>query len=432
MAACAQIDGMLQGYIDGELKSSDRLLVEQHVGDCATCAMQLRRHQRFNVRMFELHAPYRLARDLAPSIIDHLPDMEHTPIDVAGLNWRAKHPDGLLGRLGEFVPVAAALLLVVLAAVLSYTWPHPAVRSDALGVVTHRQGEYADRLAAATGERSPALLKSFIDAGQRFETGEGTTLMLSVGGPSEIRLNEQTRIVVIDERRIAVEKGQVQLSVGKARRPFEVTTPSGDIRVFGTVFDVRVLADNRTVVTVEDGEVQVEHKEFPSVFRSLLPGQQVDVIPGSAVLNTLQVDVTETMGWARAIVANKDASVLFEEAVLAHSQPSQLTGGGAYFVATQGRPFDSIVLRWKENDALADRCAYNVYVYSGTNKEPLFSGRIPRAALKDPAQHSFVIQNAAAISEYPQIIIVQLVPDFSSGSVETQFEDEFNVVLKPQ
>ena len=382
--------------------------------------------------MFELHAPYRLARNLVPSIIEHLPDMEHTPLDVAGLNWRAKHPDGILGRMGKFVPVAAALLLVVLAAVLSYTWPQPAARTDALGIVTQRHGEFADRLARETGERVPALLKSYVEAGERFETGEGTTLMLSVGGPSEIRMNAETRIVVIDERRIAVEKGQVQLSVGKARRPFEVTTPSGDIRVFGTVFDVQVLGDNRTVVTVEEGEVQVEHKEFPSVFRRLLPGQQVDVVPGNASLATLQVNIADTMDWADAVVANKAASELFEEAVLANSKPSQLTGGGAYFVATQGRPFDSIVLRWKQSDSLADRCAYDVYVYSGKN-EALFSGRIPRSALTDSGQTSFVLQNAATnIAEHPQIIIVQLVPDFSSGSVETEFEDEFNVVLKPQ
>ncbi len=431
MAACSQIDGLLQGYIDGELRSSDRLLLEQHVADCPACASLLRRHQRFNARMFELHAPYRLARNLVPSIVEHLPDMEHTPVDVVGLNWRAKHPNGLLGRLGQFVPVAAALLLVVLAAVLSYTWPEPAVRGDALGVVTHRQGEFADRLAKDTGERVPALLKSYVEAGERFETGEGTTLMLSVGGPSEIRMNENTRIFVTDERRIAVEMGQVQLSVGKARRPFEVTTPLGDIRVFGTIFDVQVLPDNRTVVTVEEGEVQVEHKEYPSVFRRLRPGQQVDVVPGSATLSTLQVDIADSMSWAKAVLPNKEANELFEKAVLANSQPSQLTGGGAYVVATQGRPFDSIVLRWKKGEASVDRCAYDVYVYSGEDKE-LFSGRIPRSALMDPGQASFVLQNAAAITEHPQVIIVQLVPDFSSGSVETEFEDEFNVVLKPQ
>ena len=116
MASCTQIDGLLQGYIDGELGASERVILEQHVSECATCAALLRRHQRSSAALFEAYSGDRLTRDLSAQVLEHLPELESSRENVEDLNWRAKHPGYFHGRMRQIVPAAAAVLLVVLGA----------------------------------------------------------------------------------------------------------------------------------------------------------------------------------------------------------------------------------------------------------------------------------------------------------------------------
>ncbi len=83
---------------------------------------------------------------------------------------------------------------------------------------------------------------------------DGTNV--TVGASSKIEVDFSG-----DVRRVALSSGEVYFDVAPdAAKPFIVTTPSGDIRVVGTAFNIRVAGD-RTVVTVTEGKVDVSRSE---------------------------------------------------------------------------------------------------------------------------------------------------------------------------
>lgn len=420
MASCTQIDNLLQAYIDNELGHSERVILQEHLAECSTCREMLRRHRRSSALIFESFSEFRLSRDLTKSVLENLPEMEFPPIDVAVLNRRTKHPALLREKVFRWMPIAAAVLLVILAGVIKENWPNPAVSDDMLGVVTFSEG-FATRIAPDSEERTPAKLKSFAFAGERYETGGDSQLMLTLVGPTELRLNENSRVLIHHDRKIRVEKGQVLLNVGKGKRLFKVLTPNGDITVFGTTFDVKVNQDQTTIV-VEEGEVLVE-LENESLFGILKRGQQVDIVLGQDTpLVPKRVDVAAATRWARRIVADEEAKVLFTSKILPRHKSEEATGESVYRIRTNGQTVKSIVLEWEPSMFTINHCAYDVYVYTFKD-EPLFKGRIPRHSFTDMSRTQFEIVNTNSGRADVDQILVKLVPDYSEGGVETVFKE---------
>lgn len=420
MASCTQIDNLLQAYVDDELGHSERVILQEHLADCAPCRKLLQSHRRSSALIFETFAEHRLSRDLTKGVLEHLPEMAYPPIDVAVLNMRTKHPAVVREKIFRWVPVAAAILLVILAGVIRENWPSPTLSDEILGVVTFSEG-FANRIARDNAERTPATLKSFALPGERYETGGDSRLMVTLLGPTEVRLNENSRILIHDDRKISVERGQVFLDVGKARRLFKVLTPSGDITVFGTTFDVRVEPE-KTSVVVERGEVQIE-LENESLFGVLRPGQQVDVVLGqSAPLAPKWVNVATVTRWAKRIVADEEAQVLFTNKIMARHKTVEVSGESVYRIRTNGQIIKSIVFEWEANLFSFGRCGYDVYVYT-LKDEPLFRGTIPGSSLSDLSKTSYEIVNSEAARANIKQVLVKLVPDYSGGGIETAFKE---------
>ena len=57
METCRLIEGMLSGYLDGELTQQDRQRVEVHVGTCADCAKTLAELERLRQGIGDLAPP---------------------------------------------------------------------------------------------------------------------------------------------------------------------------------------------------------------------------------------------------------------------------------------------------------------------------------------------------------------------------------------
>jgi len=64
---------MLQAWMDGELGQAERVILEQHVAECAFCTATLRRHQRSAAMLFEGLSDFRLKRDLRQSVLEIRP-----------------------------------------------------------------------------------------------------------------------------------------------------------------------------------------------------------------------------------------------------------------------------------------------------------------------------------------------------------------------
>lgn len=104
---------------------------------------------------------------------------------------------------------------------------------------------------APTGSSGVETLATSVAQRQSFTLSDGTRVELNA--QTSLRV-ENTR----DERRVRLASGQAYFAVAKdASRPFIVETPTGSVRVTGTVFDVRTDKVSELDVTVVEGSVQV-------------------------------------------------------------------------------------------------------------------------------------------------------------------------------
>ena len=411
----------MQARIDGELKPSERVIVDQHMAGCKRCRSLMRQQQSTAALMFEALFDYRLKQDLCQGILDHLPEMQHPcPEAPPGTNWRHESPRSR--RSWQFAMAAAVAVLVMMAGVLYEAWPNDDASGPSIGVVTQADGVVTCNRYG--GRRMMAVaVKALIPCGRRLETGPDSTMMITLRGPTNIKLDENTSITVSDDRKVDVRAGRVLLDVSREEREFRVATPMGDITVLGTVFQVEIEGDTATV-TVEEGKVRVENEGGAE---ELEPGEQVDMIGGDRVLQAVAVDVASRVQWAEAIQADPEAYVLFRNEVqprrIAEMEAEQVffilaSKAGAY------RQISSIRFNWETDVRTAGRahCGYDVLVYhvSGGKKLSLFQAHIDGDVFEDEARHSCEIHPAKPISGIG-MLFVKVVPDYFEGDAETSF-----------
>ncbi|PCJ65852.1 MAG: hypothetical protein COA73_01720 [Candidatus Hydrogenedentota bacterium] len=409
---------MLQAHLDGELSSSEQVILDGHLSACPECQALLERHRHSTVELYETLAPLKLSRNLTQSVLDHLPEMEYTLLDVSGLNKRAKNPRIYRERMSRLVPIAAAGLLVFLAFLISKSWPsYDDPLQSPIGMVTALNGTVA-YIQADHIERTPASLQGLTLKGDRYETNAHSQMMISLAGGSHIKLDENSRICIYDDRKIRIEKGQVFFDIGKDSRIFKVLTPSGDITVFGTSFNVEVSPES-TSIAVREGEVQVD---IDDLFRQIAPGQGIHVSPGITVLKPYTVDIESKTSWTNSIHPDDTAVLAYQSSIKSNTSSQKVMGHSGYLLQNiNNRRIKQLEFSWKPNVALAgDRAGYLVYVYS-ENNEPIFKSYIDAAKLSNAGLTTLTLPNNTSESINARQAYVKLIPDFSSGSVETQF-----------
>lgn len=354
MASCTRIEKCLQAQIDGELGDSERVILEQHIAECPHCAGLLREQQWLTALVFEALSPDRLNHAIRQDVLDRLPEMEVPNQEIDALNWRAKHPHKWRNRIAHLTPAVAAVVLVFLTIVLRFSYPENTtyrdiyrVEREAIGVVTQVVGE-PTRIALEETRRMRATLAALARSGDRFETAEGTQMMLSLRGPTVLKLDENTRVKVTDSRQVSVDYGTIWLDVAQDGSLFKVITPAGLVTVFGTVFSVQV-KDGRTTVTVERGHVQVESGEY---LYQLRRNQQVVVSLTEAPIGPLKVDAKAIHKWADAIRADGDSQDAFTRLVQNMEETAELPGRINFVIYTveEGRPreIDAIRVSWEK------------------------------------------------------------------------------------
>ena len=410
---------MLQAWIDRELGQAERIILEEHLVGCKQCATLLRQQQRSAVMLFETLSEHKLQRDFRKSVMENLPEMAPLRIDVNGVNWREKAPGTRTVWWAQVLLPAAMIMVLIFGGFLYLTWPQgPDHKAEVVGMVTQSIG-MAKYSANARAARIPAAIKDYVTCGQRYETGPGARLMLTLRGPSQVRLDEKTRLHVCDDREINVETGHLLLDVSKDDRPFRVNTPQGNVKVFGTVFDVLVDSE-KTVVTLKTGKVTVENGESKA---ELLPGEQVEVTASQKQLQTREVDVADVMQWANTLSADPSAYNLFAKEIQPRSV-AELPAEQVFVViptkGTQPKAVCSFFLAWEPDGFQSGHCGYDVHVYNDTMVE-LFKDRIDASVFADKERRSYEINVPGDPIRNVGVIHVKIVPDFSSGDVMTSF-----------
>ncbi len=407
MASCTQIDHQIQSYLDGELAHSDRAILEQHLAECPSCVEMLRRHQRAHASLFEAYAPARLQRDLSEYVVSHLPEMETVSADMARLTERTKHPTPLRERAYRLVPIAAAVLLVVLAALIKARWPVASESPDTIGLVASAQGA-VHRIAGDTGARSRARERVWAERGDRFETAPDAQAAVLLLGPTELRMAADTAVVIDGERKITLERGRVFLDVAHSQRLFKVTTPMGEVTVFGTRFDVTADA-LRTTVIVQEGEVQLSHHDNPRLFRMIKRDQRAFVEQGHGDLPVESVDARIECAWADSIEASAPVREFFAQRLQPGRETEQVSGEGGFFLQTNGKPLQTLIITWAETSPFVSYGDADVFVYAPDNTA-VFRSHISGTTFGDPRMHEIELPNTGDTQSTYPTVFVKIVP----------------------
>lgn len=427
MASCTQIVNKIQAYVDGELSPAERVICDQHFAECPACSKSLRSAQRLSALLFEAFSEHRLSQSLSQRVVDHLPDIGGESLDLEGVNWRAKHPLELQSRLAKLVPLAAAALLLILGVLIKNEWPTKAPSESVIGVVLNATGDNTFVRSAKT-QRETVALEEFVEGQQYFETSVAGKLMIALVGNTFVKMNENSRMLIEDERRVRLEKGEIWLDVGRDPRLFRVSTPEGNVTVFGTAFNVEV-SENALTVTVSRGDVQVEDKE--GRFQPLQIGQQVRIIPGQGPTKPVPVSVETVTEWSESIKPNERAARVFEEYITQRTDQSELAAKAVYMVdisEARNRGIRAIRLDWEPVSGGSTYCSYDIYVYDDKLR-PLF---------KLPLDQSVFIagDNASVQIDVPgdpirnvDILSIRLVPRHETGITEAKITKVFAVPL---
>ena len=424
MASCSKIDNLLQAYIDGELSDSEKVILKQHISECKSCTAVLRRHQRSSARLFEAFSEFRLKHDLTQSVLDNLPEMESKIIDIESVNWRAKHPISTWGRFAQLVPAGVLIGLLLAVGIVWINWPSIEPGENEIGVVAQSSGE-SSLIGEDDTDRRDVRIQSFVKRGERYETrGPGSSIMLALAGPTYVKLAKDTRVKIEDSRRINVEEGKVWLDVGRDGRLFRVDTPTGEIIVFGTSFEVDV-GSGKTTVTVEKGEVQVENNVG---FMPIHKGEQIKIQPDIKPTNAKLVDVTSIKKWADRIVTNKYAEKKFQTHIAPKHKPLEShVAQYLRFNITNNRMSNmrnkSLRLTWEFEENI-NHCGYKLYFMDGNNKS-LFMQTVLSGAFSNAHGNSVIIPIDEKFDSNISEVYVRVVPDFTQGQQAVDFKDSY-------
>ncbi len=126
----------------------------------------------------------------------------------------------------------------------------PVARLSALAGTVHRAADAAD---------TPTTLDagSQVDAGTVLETGAGSRAAFQLASGHELRLDVDTRLRLVSERTLTLERGALYVDSRGAPSTIEIRTPLGTARDVGTRFEVR-LGSGELRVRVRDGVVEVD------------------------------------------------------------------------------------------------------------------------------------------------------------------------------
>jgi ferric-dicitrate binding protein FerR (iron transport regulator) len=420
MASCTQIDNALQAFVDGELSDSERLIVEDHVAACPACERKVRAQRRLSAMLFESFNEARLDRSLRSSVLENLPEMAPAHSSIEDMKRRVHQSARRKRWASQYVPMAAAALVCVLAVVIFQTWPEePVAQASHAGNVTYRDGEVM-AVSEYIGEHK-VQVEDFVQRGSQYETASDAQLALSLDGPSVVKADVDTKFYVINERKIRLERGRLWFDVGSDGSHFLVSTPAGMVRVVGTVFGVDVDGPN-TVVTVLEGTVHVERGDAAAILHA---GHQIRVRMGHPIGQPFRVDAARYLAWADKILLDSAAVAAFERAFEGRALPSEVLAEVIFRLDLRGGGSDTewsaakMVVSWAPT-GLTGHCGYHVYITDYETRKSVFKHYIDGGFLDNPRYSSYEIAVPHGTLQGANVLHVRLVPDTSAGSVEAE------------
>jgi len=419
LASCLKISCELPSYLDNELSHSEKLIVEKHIQECPSCRRELSQYQKCAADLYEQFSPHRMQHDVKQYVMEHLPELDYSTRDVAGLNQRAKHPSIWRERAIRLIPVGFATVLVVLAFLISEQWPtDDAWHEHVVGVVSNVSGNVV-RLSDFGMTEDTTDLKQFSSKGDSIRTAKDSHAIVTLKGGTDITLDEGSAITFQDNRQVRMDSGQAYFNVTPANQLFRVLTPYGDITVFGTQFNVVV--DSESVrVDVTEGVVRFEKDQM---YETLKKGESVEVRSKTRRLqSTYSPAVAERSLWAKKIVPNNLVKSNFIARYDALPPKTELSAEKAFnFLDINNIPLKAIELKWNQSlGSNYDLAGYHVYVTS-FEEEEIFHRFIEPSEFRNARNGRLIIENNGKRKLRAKSMYVRVVPDISYGEEKIIF-----------
>ena len=183
------------------------------------------------------------------------PAAERTIRDSLHGQWAAITQRRKTKRRGLFA-VAATVAVAALAAAVLFDRPQPTPPGVHVAEVVLARG-HSSVLSQDGGPGVRITVKTSLEAGQEVRTAPGGGLALGWFNGITLRLDEQSRVLLLDQDRARLLSGRIYIDTSDAlgaATGFRILTPAGPVRHVGTRYMVGVLA-GATSVSVRDGQV---------------------------------------------------------------------------------------------------------------------------------------------------------------------------------
>ena len=249
---------------------------------------------------------FKISSLIVKELLDDLSDCERTELN----NWKSSHKD-LYERLNK--PENAKSHLVKLA---EFPTADSCKRLDA----RIRRSMIRKRFAVAAAVILPLLLLSgiftlLVDKAEcmepvyaQVETLRGEEKIVLLPDGTHVHLNAMSRLVypetfTRDQRRVELD-GEAFFDVTKSDIPFVVSTPSMEIEVLGTVFNVSAYAGEAANAVLVEGSVRVSCVEESGCI--LTPGQMATVLDETGDICVENVETDVHTSWRRGKIQFRD------------------------------------------------------------------------------------------------------------------------------
>lgn len=423
MATCIQIRGLIQAYIDDELNSAERILVEEHLHNCAPCQQEMLALRTVTAYLFETLGPNGLEEDLVPAVMNHLPQMEFSLFSPLIKRFKNATKNSMYKKskmpTATFLPVVVAVLLVIVAGLIWVNWPsaeqHP---SAVLGLVIYNQGEnFSGDLTKQTTR--PIRISEFLRGGTTLSIGKGSRVLFALRGPSHASVFENSVVQILSNRELHLEKGRIFLDVGRGDRPFVITTPHGSVKALGTSFQVTSQSSG-SGVSVVHGQVLVENEKS---FAVLTPGS-VAAFRGEGTPEVrYDAEVNRYLEEARSVLPDPVAERYFRNYFGTPSLESVTQDKQIFMVDANDRFIHAIILGWLPDPHAEGHTGYHVYV-SDNELKPLFKAYVSPEVFQNKKQNSIRIPTPPEVRVQPvSLLHITLMPESKPGTIGTVFTE---------
>jgi hypothetical protein len=273
-------------------------MVEHHVRDCVMCEEEMKEITSCSATLFESLSPYRLSGGFRDRVMNRIPARTLGVFSIHTADPRSERTSPI-ASLNRWMFFAAVAVLVLASVIILYNYPHrgAGIQPDEIGMVTGVEGS-VKMAHAYEGSVRETVVRDIAFRGDRIVTGTDGRAILALDGPTEIKVNANTELWIDNERFIRLVRGEMWGSVGGEGRLFKVQTPSGDVTVTGTEFNVRT-ENNQTTVAVARGRVLFATSEG---FTEVAAGQKSTAEARVAPNPVRDIPVGEIGTWARDLV----------------------------------------------------------------------------------------------------------------------------------